>query len=292
MRDQTFRRGLLYAVDREMIVRQLICGGREILGFEQLSGPFPLGTEENDLIGYAYDYRVPATEFDSRMGIIAPAVVLGQMRKAVIERLTEERVAELGELKDDDERHKKLEEWADADPSLKIPQLVLAYPDTDLARTACQSMQQMWKAVGMEVQLKPLPPGVTRPADDDYDLLYTELTMEEPLSDARKVFGDLGIVSDIGPAIEQLMGDLDLAKNWVEARNILRQIHELCQYDMVVLPLWQTINYYAYRRHVSGIDSELIHLYEHVDQWGIEVPAVAGIAPSTEPSAESTAANR
>ncbi len=273
MQDQTFRRGLLYAIDRDTIVRQLICGGRELPGYTSLSGPFPLGSEENDLIGYAYDIRVPPTEFDSRMAIIAPSVVLAQIRKAAKARFQEERAAELRDL-NEDEIFKKLEEWADQDKSLAVPTLILTFPDTDLARTACQTMQQMWKSVGITVELKPLPPGATRPADDDYDLWYVDLTMEEPLSDARKVLGDLGLVHEIGPSIEQLLGELDLAKNWVEARNTLRQIHELCQYDMVVLPLWQTINYYAYRRNVFGIESGLVHLYDGVDRWRIDPDGV------------------
>jgi hypothetical protein len=132
-------------------------------------------------------------------------------------------------------------------------------------------MKQMWAAVGIEVQLRQLPAGAARPEDGDYDLMYVELTMEEPLSDARKILGDLGFVQDISPSVEQLMDELDTAKNWIVARRILRQIHEQCQYNVTVLPLWQTINYYAYRRNARGLESGLIHLYDDVANWRVEV---------------------
>ncbi len=273
MQNPTFRRGLLYAIDRNSIVKNLICGGQELSGFNEMSGPFPIGTEQNDLIGYGYNSRIQPTKFDPRMAIVSPAVVLGRMRKDAKERLRETRMEELVKMNlDEDGIDKQLEQWINEDKSLVVPPLVLAYPDGDIAVASCEMMKQMWSSVGIDVELRPLPPGTTRPADDDYDLLYVESTMEEPLSDARKLFGDLGIVKVTSPAIELLMGELDTAKNWVAARNILRQIHLHSQYDVTILPLWQTINYYAYRRNIRGLDGGLIHLYDDVANWRIDVP--------------------
>ena len=48
----------------------VICGGRPINGCDPISGPFPIGTEENDLISYGYDMRVRPFIFDSQMGMV------------------------------------------------------------------------------------------------------------------------------------------------------------------------------------------------------------------------------
>ena len=45
--DMNFRSGLSHAINREMLVRDVFCGGQEVDGCEVISGPFPIGTTNN-----------------------------------------------------------------------------------------------------------------------------------------------------------------------------------------------------------------------------------------------------
>ncbi len=268
MKDQVYRRSLLYAVDRDRIVKQIICGGQDIPGYSTISGPLPTGSDENDLIGYGYNERVQVVEFNVAMSIVSPLNVLGKLRKEARKKLLVNRRIELdgiGEI----ESYKMLESWLDQDEAIKEPTLIVAHPATEIARVTCQAMQQMWIAVGRKVELRQLPPGVTRPTDDDYDLLYAEFTIEEPLVDIRRVLGELGLAKQISPTIGQLIWELDTARNWVQSRQILRQIHEQCSAEVTVLPLWQTINFYAFRKNVQGLGESQVRLYDNVDKWMI-----------------------
>jgi hypothetical protein len=53
-------------------------------------------------------------------------------------------------------------------------------------------------------------------------------------------------------------------------RERLNEIHRIASNDLPVIPLWQTVNYYAYRTDLKGIGDSLLTLYQHVDQWRLE----------------------
>ena len=268
MKNQFFRKALLYGINRELILREVISGGREISGYTVISGPFPLGSEENDQVGYAYNDRIPPVEYSLHMGTIAPLVVQNQLRSAAERKIRKERRDEIRELAED-QIEARINQWLDADPTLKFPKLVLAHPATDIAKRASESMQQMWAQCGIEVSLRELPPGQTRPDDEDYDLLYVELTVEEPLVDTRRILGELGFATQVNATIEQLLSELDLAATWSDARETLRDLHQQCAYDLTVLPLWQVVNHYGYRTNIRQVGNELIHVYQNVGDWRI-----------------------
>ncbi len=60
---------------------------------------------------------------------------------------------------------------------------------------------------------------------------------------------------------------LDTARNWREVRSRLRDIHRVVHNDVAVIPLWQTVNYFAYRKSLKNVGDRLISLYQNVEQW-------------------------
>jgi ABC-type transport system substrate-binding protein len=269
MRDSGYRRSLVYGIDRQRIVRQVICGGLELQGYTPISGPLPTGSDENDLIGYGYNDRVELIPYSAGMAIVLPAQVVQGLRARAAEEYKRTRLDELNGL-EENQQFELIKKWLDEDPALREPKIVLLHPSTEMATVCCQSIQQMLMGCGRDVELRALPPGITRPTDDDYDLLYAEFTMEEPLVDLRMVLGELGLAKHVSPTVQQLLAELDVARNWVQARQLLRQIHDQCNADASVLPLWQTINFYAYRRNVTGLGESQVRLYDNVDRWKIE----------------------
>ncbi len=86
MRDKNFRNGLKRGINRELILNEMILGGREIGGCEVISGPFPIGTEENDQLSYGYNLQVSPQPFNDKLGMVLVQVVHVQKVDALRQR--------------------------------------------------------------------------------------------------------------------------------------------------------------------------------------------------------------
>ena len=240
-----FRRALHFAINRPLIIKEVIAGGRTIDGFQVSSGPFPPGSDTADDLSYAYNRQVKPRKYSQLL-----ALVLAQQ---YIQQETT-----------------RLENDGQQNPQLKLPTLVLAHPDTETIRAACKTIKQQWKAIGVQTELKALPPGITVPEDDDYDMLYIECQIQEPLIDSYRLFGRDGLAKLVDPTIEQALRNLDYAYTWRDITKALNSVHRQSANNLTILPLWQVVEHYAYRRNVFNIGSNNIHLYENIEEWRID----------------------
>jgi hypothetical protein len=69
---------------------------------------------------------------------------------------------------------------------------------------------------------------------------------------------------------------LDAASNWKDVRARLAELHQIADHELPLIPLWQTVNYFAYRTSVRGVGDAPITLYQNIDQW--DASASANIA--------------
>jgi ABC-type oligopeptide transport system substrate-binding subunit len=72
--------------------------------------------------------------------------------------------------------------------------------------------------------------------------------------------------------------EIETARNWQQARERLVVLHRLLHEDATVLPLWQTMDHFAYRRTLEGISARRLRLYQDVEQWQAR-PALARSQP-------------
>ena len=244
-KDKNYRNGLLRGINRELIVRDMICGGNDIDGCEVISGPFPIGTEENDQIAYGYDMRVRTEPFNNKLGLVLVKTVEQQMLDAMREK-------------------------GDKNPQIKQPKMVLCHTRDDIPKIACTAIQRMWREIGVTVTLRELAPGLTVPPDDEWDFLYYEMSMQEPLTDTDKIFGAEGLVSNLSAPVQQSLRNLGYADSWQMAGITLRRMHRQIRNDVSILPLWQLKEHYAYRENVREVGRNIIHLYQNVDFWRID----------------------
>ncbi len=244
MESDHFRRALHFGINRELILDQLIAGGQEMDGFEVVSGPFPPGSDTADQLAYAYNNRVQSRRYSGQL-----CLVLSQQYKMEA-RILRERDGEVN-------------------PEIPDPTIVLAHPDTDLINSICDAMAQQWRALGITTELRRLPVGVTVPEDDDDDLLFCELQIQEPLVDAHRLFGRGGLVKMVDPTIEQALRQLDSAYSWAEVSIALRRVHEQSSNNLTILPLWQIVEHFAYRKNVFNMGDQLVFLYQNIDRWRI-----------------------
>ena len=243
-KDKNFRNGLLRGINRDLILSDMICGGNDIDGCEVISGPFPIGTEENDQLAYGYNMKVRPEPFNSTLGM----VLVFTVRQAMIDREIEK---------------------GNKAPQIEFPRLVLCHTHDDIPRIACTAIQRMWGELGIKVDLRELEPGQTVPPDDDWDFLYYEMSMQEPLTDADKLFGPEGLVKNLSAPVQQSVRTLGYADSWQLAGRTLRQMHRQIRNDVSVLPLWQLKEHYAFRENLHNIGANLIHLYQNIDNWRI-----------------------
>ena len=103
------------------------------------------------------------------------------------------------------------------------------------------------------------------------DLRYAELAVWEPLADARELLGRGGLAGELGsPHLNAALRQLEGATNWKDVRTTMAEIHDIAYHDLPVVPLWQTVNYLAYRTAVQGVGESPVALYQDVDRWRIE----------------------
>ncbi|MEZ6094614.1 MAG: ABC transporter substrate-binding protein [Pirellulaceae bacterium] len=243
---QIFRSGLMKSIDRQHILYDVLCDGKRIDGSEVIDGPFPIGSDENQQIAYGYNTRIPGVDFSRMIGAVKVEVVRNMVEKNIIAK------------------------GDDADPHVNFPEIVIAHPQGDVPKLACLQIQTSWNQIpGLVTRLRELPPGVTVPEDKDYDFLYLELSMTEPLADAEFLFGNEGLVKELSAPIEQMMRQVAVANSW-RASSSLRQLHRQILNDVAIIPLWQMREHYAYRRNVRDVGRNLMYLYQFVDRWQIQ----------------------
>lgn len=250
-----FKNALSTAIDRDAIVNEVITNGQEIDGCGPLSGPFPLGGDDNDQISYGYDLRVKPFRHNERMAMALTEIAIRQEM--------EKKGANQQPLDD-------LETSEDGRPTL-----VLAHQNSSLVSNCAAAIARAWNAAGIPTTLRALPPGVTYPEDSQWDVLYTELFIEEPIVDAMRMLGRSGFAEEISAPVEQSLRALVTSQTWQGACMSLRNIHRQISVDLSVIPLYQVKEHFAYRDNVYDVGRELVHLYQYVNRWKVETAAQA-----------------
>lgn len=237
-----FRNALSTAIPRDSIVIDVIGGGNKLDGCDPITGPFPLGGDNNDQISYGYDLRVKPLQFSEKLSMV---------------------LVKLASQKPNDA----------SEP--KPPSIVMAHPSGTTARSCAQAIARAWSAADIKTTLRQLPPGVSYPPDDQWDVLYSETFIEEPLIDAVRLFGENGLASDVTAPVEQSLRNVVTSQTWQGACLALRNIHRQISVDLSVIPLYQVKEHYAFNDNVSNTGRDLVHLYQNVDRWTIETIAMA-----------------
>jgi hypothetical protein len=102
----------------------------------------------------------------------------------------------------------------------------------------------------------------------DCDLRYAEIAVWEPLTDCQTLLGPSGLAGNSDNAyLQSALRALDVASNWNDVRVRLADVHEIASHELPLIPLWQTVNYFAYRESLEGIGESPVALYQNVEAW-------------------------
>lgn len=253
-----FRRAICYGIDREQILQGILLGGEQRSGFRVLSAPIPAGITITDPVGYAYNQGRQPRSYEPRLSAVLAAVARNSLAKqAALKAKAAEKSSEAGEPSE-------TEESTPADA--KVEPIILAHPSNPAATTVCQTIKLQLGAIGIPVKLLAMAPQETYPSED-YDMRYAELALWEPIVDVSRLLGPGGIAGSCSSSMSLALRDVEQAKNWKEVRSRLREVHEIAFNDLPVIPLWQTIEFFAHRKSLRGVGSTPVTLYQNVDQW-------------------------
>lgn len=236
----SFRSALLYAIPRQAILDQLVLGKQEVPGCQVISGPFPIGFGEDDPLSYAYNPEVSARGYDPRTSVL-------------LKKLTENELSVIYGRRDE-----------------KVPELeplVLGHPPDQMIRMVCEAIVAQLKKVEIECTLKELPAGASTDPTGECDLVYLEVAMWEPVIDAERLLGGGRLITDSSQYLDQGLRRLKESQTWKDVRTNLLELHRWVNTEVTVLPLWQTANFFAYRKGVRNIGADPATLYQNIEDW-------------------------
>ena len=228
---QEFRRALVYALDREAILRNHLHIADAADGSRTARGVFSSGRSPEDPLGYANNPAIAPRPYDPQAAFI--------LRGSSCRPMRQRRCA--------------------------TRPLILAHPPTAVASRACEQIRLQWSRIGVAVKLRAL----TRDAQsiEDADLIYTVVTAPEPLIDAERLFGVGGIIPTAERTLAGPLRQLADSATFAEARTALFEIQRVVHEQTLVLPLWQLNEYAARRTRVTMSATPPLSLYQFVAQW-------------------------
>jgi ABC-type transport system substrate-binding protein len=240
--NRTFRRALVYGANREAILSQGLLKGEEHRGYQVISAPFPAPVDASDSSAYGYDQNIPPRPYDPQLALIL-------------------KVLATNELKGQYEKQHK--------PVPPLSPLVLGHPNDEVSRITCRALAAQWNAIGIPTRLIEFPAGVVSDLKGECDLVYTQAATFEPVVDAGRLFSAGGLSPAESTYVSLMLRRIESSKDWVEARQALRDLHRQVHEDVTVIPLFQTFDYYAFRRSIQGMRDGQVSLYQTVDQWRV-----------------------
>ncbi|MDE0735593.1 MAG: ABC transporter substrate-binding protein [Pirellulaceae bacterium] len=237
---ELFRRALVFGIRREVILKELILRKNEVPGCAVLSGPFSRGTSDDDPLSYGYDQSLKPRRYSPWLAV-------------TLMKLAERRLKEIAEQK--------------SEKPPKLQTLILGHPADETARLACQAIKFQLDAIDFKTELKEFPPGQTRDPKGECDLVYARIAMWEPLVDAGRVLSRRGIAGIEDEHVNRGVRWLQDAKRWPEVTARSRELHRVCHDKVAVIPLWQTVDHFAYRSDVRLAASRPVTLYQGIQRW-------------------------
>lgn len=243
------RRAIIYSIARDETLATLVLGGQKLPGFSVLSAPLPKGVSLSDPLRYGYNDSVDPRPYEPRLG----ALLLTAARAA------------------DESARNAADKAGDQPPSdPPIPEsITLAHPPTPKARQAVAALRDQIEAIGLGVTLVEAGEAALAAGTVDYDLLYAEIRLGEPLVDVWRLLGPDGISGECSPPMRAGLERVLDAPTGKEAARALLDLHRIIFAELPIIPLWQTVEHFAHQRSLRGFQDSPVDLYQGIDTWKI-----------------------
>lgn len=266
MASRTFRRALIYGIHRQAILDTQILRGQEMPGARLASGPFPTG--------YGHNNDVEIRPYEPQVALMLMYVGLAEAGQPAQPPTALSAAEGPADPAQDAASNAPPDPASLAAAAQTCPPLVLAHPADDVAGLACRTIKRQLELIKVPVTLLELAPGETLPSAGDYDLLYAALQTEEPLVDVDRLLGPQGLVPLKSPYLRAALDRVASATDWKSAREALLDVHRIVADEVLLLPLYQLPEHFAYRKNLTGIGERPAALYQNILSWrtALELP--------------------
>lgn len=241
LQSPTFRRGLLYGINRAAILNGRLLGGGEIRGCHLISAPLSAGLEADDPAGYGYDASIEPRPYEPEMSVTLFRLALLELKKK-----------------------------GEADGS-EVPEMIkklkIGHPNSEVSRESITAIAKYLERVGFEVEVVVTPPDAIRASDVGVDLLYVEACVQESLVDIPLLLGHCVPEEHQSRYMRAALRRLNEATNWTQVRERFWTVHRLAFDETTVIPLWQMRDYFARSAEFGGVSRQPMTLYQDVERW-------------------------
>ncbi len=257
------RRALSFAVNREGILKSTVLRDDEMKHGRPTSAAWHLAS-------YATEPRQTPPEFNLRLAFALRFAAERQLQIAELTKLTEaaREDAKKNKINFDAEQFRK-DTKVDY---IKLPRLRFVVEPGPVSRAAAERIVTYWQKIGFEVDvIQGDQPGQPL-KENEWDLCYRQVRMEEPLlelwpvltSDTTFNMERLGVFPDW---MRQELVGLDYATSFVDAQQKLFRIHNHIAAQAFLIPLWEVDEYAVFRKNVTGVPARLMSVYHNTERW-------------------------
>jgi peptide/nickel transport system substrate-binding protein len=236
LKNRALRRAISYAIDRKGLLEETILRGPSTDSDLPADGVFPRG-DSADAVG------VKPLEHNPVLALALASLARGELKAETLKlRLEYPPIAEVEAV---------------------IPRLVEAFAQ---ARIVVDPVAVAGSKLESELR-----------AGREFDMAYRVLRCDEPVLDAGPMIcpgydappSTDALASAASPRILQLLLQLERAAEWPSARGMAVEIDRELRDELPVIPLWQTVDRYAWRTRLKGPAETVERLYDGIETWEI-----------------------
>ncbi|MFN0198328.1 MAG: ABC transporter substrate-binding protein, partial [Planctomycetaceae bacterium] len=227
------RRALAYSIQREKILQEIVLKNGDASWGRLISAPYPRQHA-------AYSKLISERPFDVTMAMS----LLFSVKK----------------------------QFPDGIPVLKMA----CEPDPDY-RAAAEKMIRDWARLGFQIELLPIDADVSKDASDGsppWDIVYRTVTVEDPITDfwpllCQEPTARVESLTFLPDWLRQELVELENANDFKTAIYWMHRLHEHLQNEAELIPLWETDEYFLYRKNIRGVPDQPIWSYQDVESWSL-----------------------
>jgi len=257
------RRALSFAIDRESILKTIVLRDPGMRYGRLTSAPW-------HLTSYATNPLEKPPEFHLRLAYALRYAAERQLQLAELAKLEVEAKAKASAAGEKFES----EEWrrnTNVDHIKLLPLRIVVDPDPTAA-AAAERIAAYWKKIGFEIELIPGDQSGSPLKDDEWDLCYRRVRMEEPLLELWPLLSndssfDMNRLKVFPDWMRQELVNLDYSSSFVDAQERLFTIHRHMSAQAFVIPLWEVDEFAVWKKSTLGLPERPMTPYQNVERW-------------------------
>lgn len=269
VRNAQLRRGLSFGVDRENLLKKVILRDPNMKYGRVATAPWRSTS-------YANSPLVERPTYDLYLSYLLRAAAREQLRVPVKQQFVADARAAALEAKEDwDEEAFRLD---NADQiravaaDIELPKLRMICPTDEVSMLAATQLIKRWRLLEYDIELIPSDSPGDKLGDDDWDLMYRTVRMQEPLLDLWGLMltddkFDVDRLSGYPDWMRQELINLDYATSFKDAESRLFRIHRQMSAQAFIIPLWELDSFIALQRNIAGFVGRPLSVYHDIERW-------------------------